>query len=132
MPGDIVKRMLKREGRGRVPPAGFSPVSFVVGVPRSATTVLRRVCGFVESPSDRQTKRYYEPPGERLDEIETMYRSDGTLLITKAERLSSQCFTAQRPVAARISRRHHETDAGTRAGLCPRGRRSAHKTRIHK
>jgi flavodoxin len=82
-----------------------------------APGVLRRVCDFVELPYDRQMERYYEFAGERLDEVKTVYRSDGTPLITKAERLYNQRFTTQPPEPARISRWRNEMDAETRAGF---------------
>jgi hypothetical protein len=79
--------------------------------------VLRRVCDFAGLPYDERMERYYESAGERLDEIKTVYRSDGTLLITKEERLYNQRFTMKPPEAARISRWRNEMDAGTRAGF---------------
>jgi hypothetical protein len=82
-----------------------------------APRVLRRVCDFIELPYDGRMERYYESAGERLDEVKTMYRSDGTLLITKEERLYNQRFTTQPPEAARISRWRNEMDAETRAGF---------------
>lgn len=82
-----------------------------------APCVLRRVCDFAELPYDPQMERYYESAGERLDEVKTMYRSDGTPLITKAERIYNQRFTTQPPEVARIARWRNEMDAETRAGF---------------
>lgn len=81
-----------------------------------APGLLRRVCDFIELPYDARMERYYESAGERLDEIRTMYRSDGTPLITKAERLYNQRFTMQPPEPARVCRWRQEMDAETRAG----------------
>lgn len=82
-----------------------------------APGVLRRVCDFVELPYDTRMERYYESAGVRLDEVNTMYRSDGTLLITKEERLYNQRFTTKPPERARVSRWRNEMDAETRAGF---------------
>ncbi|HEX8474619.1 MAG TPA: sulfotransferase [Pyrinomonadaceae bacterium] len=79
--------------------------------------VLRRVCDFIELSYDSQMERYYESAPKRLDEVNSMYRSDGTLLITKAERLYNQRFTAKPPERARVARWRNEMDAGTRAGF---------------
>ena len=80
-----------------------------------APAVLRKVCDFVELDYDPRMESYYEQSGARLDEVKTVYRPDGTLLISKEERLYNQRFTTRPPEPSRVFRWRDETDAETRA-----------------
>jgi len=51
---------------------------------------------------------YYEVASDRLDEITTRYRPDGTVLISKEERLFNHRFTSSPPDLSRIFRWKHE------------------------
>ena len=42
--GDIIKGILKRNGREQSSSSEFAPALFIVGVPRSGTTLLRLMC----------------------------------------------------------------------------------------
>ena len=80
-----------------------------------APAVLREVCDFVELDYDPAMERYYERAGARLDEVKTVYRPDGSLLITKEERLYNQRYTTQPPEPKRVFRWRGEMDAEARA-----------------
>lgn len=80
-----------------------------------APAVLRKVCDFVELSYDRRMESYYESSPARLDEVKTMYRDDGSLLITKEERLYNQRFTTRPPEPSRVFRWRTEMDAETQA-----------------
>ncbi len=83
------------------------PAPFVVGVPRSGTTLLR----FLELGFDAAMERYYERAPERLAEHEARFRADGSSLISKARRLENQRFTSRPPEPARIGRWRDELRA---------------------
>jgi hypothetical protein len=80
-----------------------------------APAVLRKVCDFAELTYDRRMERYYEFSPARLDEVKSMYRGDGSLVITKEERLYNQRFTTRQPERSRVFRWRAEMDAGTQA-----------------
>ncbi|HYP54254.1 MAG TPA: sulfotransferase [Pyrinomonadaceae bacterium] len=78
-----------------------------------APAVLRKICDFVGLTYDRRMESYYESSPERLDEVNTMYR-DGSLLITKEERLYNQRFATRPPEPSRVFRWRGEMDADSR------------------
>ncbi|MFL6229427.1 MAG: sulfotransferase family protein [Pyrinomonadaceae bacterium] len=80
-----------------------------------APAVLRKVCDFIELTYDPRMESYYETSPARLDEVKSMYRADGTLVITKEERLYNQRFTTQPPQAKRVFRWRKEMDAETQS-----------------
>jgi Sulfotransferase family len=80
-----------------------------------APSVLRKVCDFVGLEYDARMERYYESSPARLDEVQTMYRADGSPLITKEERLYNQRFTTRPPERSRVFRWRSEMDAESRA-----------------
>ncbi|HYO62559.1 MAG TPA: sulfotransferase [Pyrinomonadaceae bacterium] len=79
-----------------------------------APAVLRRVCDFAGLSYDPRMETYYESSAARLDEVKTMYRDDGSPLITKEERLHNQRFTTRPPEASRVFRWREEMDAESR------------------
>ncbi|HEV2706826.1 MAG TPA: sulfotransferase [Pyrinomonadaceae bacterium] len=78
-----------------------------------APAVLRKVCDFIGLTYDERMERYYESSPARLDEVKTMYRDDGSLLITKEERLHNQRFVTQPPEPSRVFRWRVAMDAET-------------------
>ena len=79
-----------------------------------APGLLRKVCEFLELNYDARMERYYESAAGRLDEVKSMYREDGTVLITKEERLYNQRFAAAPPEPSRVFRWRDEMDAASR------------------
>jgi hypothetical protein len=77
----------------------------------NAPAVLRKICDFVELTYDPRMERYYESSPARLDEVKSMYRADGTLVITKEERLYNQRFAMLPPERSRVFRWRSEMDA---------------------
>ncbi len=80
-----------------------------------APAVLRKVCDFVGLTYDPRMEKYYESSAERLDEVKSMYRDDGSLVITKEERLYNQRYTMRPPEASRVFRWRAEMDAETKS-----------------
>jgi hypothetical protein len=80
-----------------------------------APVVLRKVCDFIGLTYDARMEKYYESSAKRLDEVKSMYRQDGSLVITKEERLYNQRFTLRPPEPSRVFRWRSEMDAETRS-----------------
>lgn len=80
-----------------------------------APAVLRRICDFAGLDYDPAMERYYERSGARLDEVKTVYRPDGTLLISKEERLHNQRYTTRPPEPSRVFRWRDRMSAEARA-----------------
>lgn len=80
----------------------------------NASSVLPKLCDFIGLPYHAQMERYYESAAVRLDEVKTMYRDDGSIVITKEERLFNQRFTRKPPETSRVYRWRTEMDTATR------------------
>ena len=78
------------------------------------SSVLRKLCDFIGLPYHPQMERYYELSAARLDEVKTMYREDGSIVISKEERLFNQRFTTKPPEKSRVFRWRTEMDTETR------------------
>jgi hypothetical protein len=63
---------------------------------REPEPVVRKICGFIALPYHPDMHRHSERAAERLEEHQTRYRPDGTVLVSREERLR-QAETAQRP-----------------------------------
>ena len=71
---------------------------------RNYRVELLKICEFLGLPYDLQMERYFETSKMRLDEVKTVYKPDGSVLITKEERLYNHRFTSQPPQVSRIFR----------------------------
>jgi Sulfotransferase family len=69
---------------------------------------LSKICAFIELDYHPQMLDYFKGARNRLDEITTRYRPDGTILISKEERLFNHRFTSLPPNASRIFRWQRE------------------------
>ena len=69
---------------------------------------LKKICTFIELDYHPRMLGYFEGARDRLDEITTRYRPDGTLLITKDERLFNHRLTSSPPDSSRIFRWQRE------------------------
>lgn len=69
---------------------------------------LGKICTFIELVYQPRMLNYFNGARKRLDEIKTRYRPDGSLLISKEERLFNQRFTLSPPDRSRIFRWKHE------------------------
>jgi LPS sulfotransferase NodH len=75
---------------------------------RQTESELRKICAFIELDYHPQMLGYFEGARKRLDEITARYRSDGTLLISKEERLFNHRYTSSPPDSSRIFRWQRE------------------------
>jgi len=91
----------------------------------NTSSVLQKICEFIRLPYDPQMEKYYQWSAARLDEVKTMYRDDGSIVITKEERLFNQRFTMRPPEASRVFRWRTEMDSETRLRFESSGRRPA-------
>ena len=66
------------------------------------STVLQRVCTFCELDYDPRMEAYYAGAQQRLGEAQARVRSDGTVLVTREDRLASQRLTMSPPDASRV------------------------------
>jgi hypothetical protein len=64
--------------------------------------VLQQICRFLGLPFDRQMENYHQTARLRLDEVRTRYNSDGSVVITKEQRLHLHRLTQRTPDASRI------------------------------
>lgn len=71
---------------------------------RDTESELRKICAFIELDYHSQMLEYFKGARNRLDEITTRYRPDGTLLISKEDRLFNHSFTSFPPDRSRIFR----------------------------
>ena len=76
---------------------------------------LERICAFLELRYDPAMERYHERAPARLQEHETRTRPDGSVVITKAQRIHNQRFTQRPPEPARIGRFRADMTAEERA-----------------
>jgi len=78
---------------------------------RDPARTLRVVCAFVDLPYDAAMERYHERAGARLGEVATRRRGDGTVVVTREERLAMHRLTSGPPQPARILRWQREMPA---------------------
>jgi hypothetical protein len=77
--------------------------------------VLETVCRFIEIDFDPAMLRYWERTPERLNEHRTRRRTDGTLLVSREQRLMQQSLTMRPPQPDRIFRWKEEMTAHERS-----------------
>jgi Sulfotransferase family len=75
---------------------------------RQPESELGKICTFIELEYHPQMLNYFNGARKRLDEIKTRYGSDGSLLISKEERLFNHRLTSSPPDRSRIFRWKHE------------------------
>jgi hypothetical protein len=71
---------------------------------RNTERELIKLCHFIKLEYDPRMLLYYHNAKNRLDEIKTRYRADGSELISKVERLFNQRYTSMPPDVSRIGR----------------------------
>jgi hypothetical protein len=71
---------------------------------REPVETLAEICRFVELPYSPQMHGYFNQARSRLDELKTWLKPDGSVLISKEERLFNHRFTNQPPDASRVFR----------------------------
>jgi hypothetical protein len=69
---------------------------------------LQRICRHVELPFHRGMLQYHRRARSRLEEVENRYAPDGTLIISKEERLHLHRFTSGPPEPQRTERWRRE------------------------
>ncbi len=72
------------------------------------TKLLKHICDYIELPYEPRMEKYYLFARQRLEEHESWYNPDGTVLITKDERFQMQRLTTYPPDRSRISRWKNE------------------------
>lgn len=75
---------------------------------RNPERELTRVCQFIDLQYDPLMLLYYRNAEGRLSEVKTRYREDGSVLISKTERLFNHRFTTSPPQVSRIDRWKNE------------------------
>jgi hypothetical protein len=65
---------------------------------------LRRISAFLKLPFSRQMLDYHRRSQERLGEVQTRLRPDGSVLVTKEGRLHNHRFTSSHPDRSRVGR----------------------------
>lgn len=65
-------------------------------------TQLRRICSFIKIPFFPSMLDYHDHAGERLEELRTRYRSDGSVLVSHDQRLSIQKLSSMPPASERV------------------------------
>ncbi len=78
---------------------------------RNPRGVLQYICGFLGLPFSPAMEEYHRGARARLDEVQTRHREDGTVLISKGERLHLQRLTGRKPDAGRIGKWKSEMSA---------------------
>ena len=79
-----------------------------------AKSELKRICVFLDLQYHPRMLRYFEGARARLAEVKTRYRSDGTILISKEERLFNQRLTSAPPDPSRAFRWKREMTSAER------------------
>ena len=74
--------------------------------------VLGRICRFLDLDFDDRMLRYHEFSSERLREHQARMRPDGTILVSREQRLHQQYRTTQPPDRSRVSVWKREMSAG--------------------
>jgi sulfotransferase family protein len=75
---------------------------------RGPQAELRRICDFIELPYEHSMLRYFEHAESRLNEVTSWLHADGTVRVSKSERLYQHRFTSCPPLPTRICRYRHE------------------------
>ena len=65
---------------------------------------LRRICVFLDLGFEPAMLAYHRRAAARLDEHSARYAADGTLIISKAERMRNQRFVTEPPRGDRVER----------------------------
>lgn len=65
-------------------------------------SVLRQICAFIDLEYDPAMLRYHEQSPTRLEELVTRYRTDGTIVATREDRLNAHRLTTKPPEASRV------------------------------
>lgn len=65
---------------------------------------LDRICRFIDLPFDTSMLDYHRQAKSRLNEVKTRYRPDGSIVLTKDDRLHNHRFTSQPPDMSRSGR----------------------------
>jgi sulfotransferase family protein len=76
----------------------------------NTTEQLKKICAFLVLDYYSEMENYFWFSLARLSEVKSRYRSDGTLLISKEERLFNHRFTNFPPVPTRLFRWKREMD----------------------
>jgi hypothetical protein len=71
---------------------------------RNPRQTLLRICEFLVLPYDPRMEHYFTQARQRLDEVKTRHNPDGSVLITKEERLFIHRFTSHPPEPERLLR----------------------------
>jgi hypothetical protein len=77
---------------------------------RNPIEQLKKICAFLALDYHSMMENYYYFSQARLNEVKSRYRTDGTLLISKEERLFNQRFTNFPPDRSRIFRWKREME----------------------
>jgi hypothetical protein len=65
---------------------------------------LTKLCHFIKLEYDPRMLLYYQDAKNRLGEVKTRYRADGSVLISRAERLFNHRYTSMPPDVSRVGR----------------------------
>lgn len=68
------------------------------------TEVLRKICAFISLPYEPSMELYYTRASDRLGELSTIYKPDGSVDVTQKARLDRHRLTALAPQSSRIGR----------------------------
>ena len=71
---------------------------------RNPHQMLLRICEFLALSYDPLMEQYFTQARQRLDEVNTRYKPDGSVLISKEERLFIHRFTSRPPEPERVFR----------------------------
>ena len=69
---------------------------------RDAETELRRICRFLDLEPHPDMLRFFERAPSRLEEHQDRYRADGSVLVSREERLKQQAHTRRPPDLSKI------------------------------
>lgn len=81
----------------------------------NTTKVLKNICDFINLPYSSQMEDYYKSAKSRLNEVNDLYKPDGTLIRTKKKHLSIHSLTSQPPDLSRVGNWHREMSSEDRA-----------------
>ncbi len=65
---------------------------------------IRKILNFIDLPYEKQVLDYYKNTGERLNEVKDRYKEDGSLLISKIDRLYNHRNTFSPPLVEKLYR----------------------------
>jgi Sulfotransferase family len=75
---------------------------------RTPETILRRICEFIELPYEDDMLFYFNRAASRLNEVSTRLNADGTVRVSKSERLFQHRFTSKPLLQTRMGRYQRE------------------------